>query len=203
MAHISPLLKPAKLQPRNFDHIVDLPGFNQDMMRVHLELYSGYIDATNALMETLSNGRVPASAARELQRRLGWEYNGVRLHEAFFGALSADPAPGPNGNVAPVIERSYGDIDTWWTSFSDIAKSRGSGWAVLTYDPDTDSVLNTWIDEHDVGILAGTVPLFVVDLFEHAYLRQFRTDRTSYLEAVRASLDWHVVDQRLIRARAP
>ena len=201
VADVSALLKPSRITAQDFSSRAGLPGFSDDMMRLHLDLYQGYVDATNSLMDLLGNGRVPKEAARELQRRLGWEYNGVRLHEVYFGALSTDPAPGPQDQTATVIEGSYGDIDAWWEAFSDVAKSRGIGWAILTYDPVADQVLNTWVDEHDIGVLAGTTPLVVTDLFEHAYLRQFRTDRRAYLDAFREALDWDFIEARLAQVR--
>ena len=56
------------------------------------------------------------------------------------------------------------------------------GWAVLYRDPETGRLVNTWINEHDLGHLAGGTPLLMMDVFEHAYITEYGLDRAKYID---------------------
>jgi Fe-Mn family superoxide dismutase len=141
----------------------------------------------------------------ELHRRLGWEFNGMRLHEIFFSSLKIKKNPVGDEfvnalSLLPVytlIEQSYGTYDAWLDDFCNIAKMRGFGWTMLTQDEQTGKVINTWVNEHDGGVLVGCKILLCVDMLEHAYIRDFGTNRQMYLETIFAHLDWESVNARV------
>ena len=74
---------------------------------------------------------------------------------------------------------------------------RGIGWVILAYDKDSDKLFNVWINEHDVGHLAGAVPLLVMDVFEHAFIMDYGLKKTDYIEAFFKAIDWKAVSERL------
>ncbi len=81
---------------------------------------------------------------------------------------------------------------------------RGVGWSIAYLDPAAGRVSNHWIELHESGNVAGFVPLLVMDVWEHAFLLDYKpADRPKYIEAFMANVDWSVVEQRCEAVRAP
>ena len=131
-------------------------------------------------------------------RRLGWEWNGMRMHELYFGNMKSGGAAMKDGALKQKIEKIYGSVEKWHDAFIGVGKMRGIGWVVLAYDKESDELFSTWVNEHDVGHLVGTVPLLVMDVFEHAFMIDYGLKRADYITAFMNSIDWSVVEGRLI-----
>ena len=121
-----------------------LNGISDQTLEMHFKLYEGYVKETNVLQEKitaiLKDGKVDQEempAYSELKRRLGFEYNGMVLHEYYFGNLKKDGGGDPKGGSAFVkaTEESFGTYDIWKTDFTGIGKMRGVGWAICYQDP--------------------------------------------------------------------
>jgi Fe-Mn family superoxide dismutase len=139
-------------------------------------------------------------AYSELTRRLGFEYNGMVLHEYYFGNMKrqgGDDAPRGSG-FRSAVERSFPSYEIWKTDFVGVGKMRGVGWAICYLDPANGRVSNHWITLHETGNVSGFVPLLVMDVWEHAYLLDYKpSDRPKYIEAFLANVDWGVVEKRM------
>ncbi|MBX3300613.1 MAG: hypothetical protein KF693_00200 [Nitrospira sp.] len=136
----------------------------------------------------------------ELTRRLGFEYNGVVLHEYYFGNLKreANKQPEPHGPFAQIAEQSFGSFDIWKTDFSSVGMMRGVGWAICYLDLAREVVSNHWINLHEDGHIAGFVPLLVMDVWEHAYLLDYKpSERSDYIDAFFSHVDWKAVEKRM------
>lgn len=192
--------------PQSFDRLKGLDGISDDQIREHLALYAGYVDQVNALNERLAamfglgrvSGKDPEFA--ELTRRLGFEYGGMILHEYYFENLkpAADPAPGRHSPLAQALGEAFGSIERWQTDFQAIGDMRGIGWVVLFQDPATGRLTNQWISLHQDGVPAGFKPLLVMDVWEHAFLRDYQaTEKARYVEAFFRNVDWATVERRL------
>ncbi|HLD00255.1 MAG TPA: Fe-Mn family superoxide dismutase [Candidatus Nanoarchaeia archaeon] len=177
------------------------PGFSDKLLETHFKLYAGYVANTNkvlGLLKTLTPGTPEWS---EVKRRLGWEFNGMRLHEFYFGNMSKKKITLSNDSrLFKLMQDSFGSADTCQDEFVNTGKMRGIGWVIMTYDPVVKKLVNVWINEHDVGHLAGTVPLLVMDVFEHAYILNYNIDRAAYIKAFVDAIDWKVVEDRLEKA---
>src|SRR5260221_6278772 len=143
------------------------------------KLYEGYVNATNdftaRIAEILSDGKVDQEempSYSELTRRLGFEYNGMVLHEYYFGNMKkhggGDAARGSDFRGA--VERSFPSYEIWKTDFTSAGKLRGVGWSITFLDPATGLVSNHWIELPPTGAGAGFLPLLVVAGWEHAFL---------------------------------
>ena len=185
-----------------------LHGISDRTIEMHLALYEGYVEATNELNEHISSllgGRVAKEdmpAYSELTRRLGFEYNGMVLHEQYFGNLTQGGAshPGRHSAFARAAEHSYGSVELWKTAFCGVGMLRGVGWAVCYLNPANGHLSNHWISLHDYGAVVGCVPVLVMDVWEHAYLLDYKpSDRASYIEAFFSNIDWKTVERRLQR----
>jgi Fe-Mn family superoxide dismutase len=191
---------------KQFD-LSGLNGISDKTLEMHFKLYEGYVKETNRLTEKigefLRDGKVDQEempAYSELTRRMGFEYNGMVLHEYYFGNMrkqgNGDPDQGSNFRKA--AESSFGSYDIWKADFMSVGKMRGVGWAVCYQDPLHGSLSNHWITLHEVGNVAGFTPVLVMDVWEHAFLLDYApSERPKYIEAFFSNIDWDECERRL------
>jgi len=197
---------------KSFD-IHGLEGISDRTVDVHLKLYEGYVKETNNLTqhirEVLKDGKVDQEempAYSELKRRLGFEYNGMVLHEYYFENLkkAAGSAPGRNSPCAQAMEANFGSYELWKTDFVGVGKMRGVGWAICYLNPLNGQLSNHWVTLHETGNVAGFVPILVMDVWEHAFILDHPpSERAAYIDAFFSNIHWQTVEQRLsLPARA-
>ena len=197
-------------QPKQFK-LAGLSGISDQTLDMHFKLYEGYVKETNRLTERiaefLQDGKVDQEempAYSELTRRLGFEYNGMVLHEYYFGNLrkggGGDPAASSSFFVA--AESRFSSYAIWKADFVGIGRMRGVGWAICYQNPSTGRLSNHWITLHEVGNVAGFKPVLVMDVWEHAFLLDYKpAERAKYIDAFFANIDWNAVEQRMISQR--
>ncbi len=183
-------------QAKNFDHLLGTQGFSDTLLKNHFTLYEGYVKNTNTLLELLSSKETGTPEYSELQRRFGWEWNGMRLHELYFGNMSKERTSLAESPLQQKMISLYGDLENWKKNFIGVGAMRGIGWALLTYDKESGELFNIWINEHDTGNLTGTTPLLIMDAFEHAYILDYGIKRAGYIEAFFNAIDWSIVNKR-------
>ena len=179
---------------RDYSHLLKMSDFNTPLLKMHLKLYEGYVKNANDLLTKLK-AMSEANQANSyeygaLKRRLGWEFDGMRLHELYFENLGGKGSLDSNNSLFSAIVSQFGSFDNWKKDFIATGLIRGVGWAILYLDRTEGRLVNTWINEHDVGHLAGGIPILVMDVFEHAYIPQFGLDRSKYIEAFFKNIDW-------------
>jgi len=198
-----------KYEPKSFEHLLGTKGFSDKLLKDHFSLYQGYVANTNKLMDQLNrlvqDGKTGTPEYAELKRRFGWEFNGMRLHESYFGNMTKQVAP-PDMNSTLLkdfikkVVNDFGSFAQWEKEFKATGTLRGIGWVALYCDPIGSRLFNTWINEHDVGHLFDTVPLLIMDVFEHAYMTDYGLKRADYIEAFFQAINWKVVVERFNRA---
>lgn len=188
-------------QPKDYSYLIGMQGFSEELLRNHFTLYQGYVTNTNKLIENLETlikeGKTGTPEFAEFKRRLGWEWNGMRLHEYYFENLGGNGQISEEDRIFKVIEQNFGSFDSWLKEFKAMGLIRGIGWVVLYQDLFTGKLFNVWINEHDVGHLAGGNLLLVMDVFEHAFMLDYGIKRAEYIEAFFTNLNWKVVEERL------
>jgi superoxide dismutase, Fe-Mn family len=192
--------KAAPYSAQNFDRLLGTPGFSDNLLKNHFTLYQGYVKNTNTLLqeldELLKQGKQATPAYAEQQRRFGWEFNGMRLHELYFGNMAKSDGTLGAGALQKKLEAEFGSFDNWLKDFKAVGSMRGIGWAVLYSDPVGKRLFNVWVNEHDVAHLAGCAPLLIMDVFEHAFMLDYGLKRADYIEAFMKSIDWKAVEAR-------
>ena len=184
-------------EERDFTNLLGTAGFSDKLLTTHFKLYSGYVNNTNKLLELLKSLEPGTPQWAEIKRRFGWEFNGMKLHELYFGNMSKEKTKLPDESpLLKSIMESFGSDNACHDDFVNVGKLRGIGWVVMCYDPAVKKIFNVWINEHDVGHLAGAVPLLVMDVFEHAFVTDYNMDRASYINAFVEAIDWNVVQKR-------
>jgi Fe-Mn family superoxide dismutase len=179
-----------------------MEGFSETLLKNHFTLYQGYVNNTNKLMQLLDNMLNEEKAATpeyaELKRRMGFEFNGMRLHEYYFDNLGGKDKYSDYPKAVKAIEEGYGSYANWEKDFRATGAMRGIGWVILYQDNTSGRLFNQWINEHETGHFAGCSPILVMDVFEHAFITDYGLKRADYIEAFFKNIRWEAVEKRLI-----
>lgn len=193
-------------EPRKFN-LPELKNISQKQIDVHLALYEGYVKHTNAITEKIAklkqdDAEGNAYVVAELRRRLGFEFDGMRMHEYYFEQLEDGHAEAATDSpLAGAAENKYGSWDGFTAHIREVAGTRGIGWVVVYYDRAGHTLHTAWVGDHELGQLAGLPIILAIDLWEHAYMVDYvPADKKSYVEAFLENLNWDVVERRFVNA---
>lgn len=186
---------------KDYSVLVGMEGFSETLLRNHFTLYQGYVTNTNKLLDSLAamvkEGKMATPEYAELKRRLGFEFNGMRLHEHYFENLGGKGALDKSAKLGKKLAEEFGSYENWERDFRATGSMRGIGWTILYQDNLAGRLINQWINEHETGHLAGCIPLLVLDVFEHAFMIDYGLKRADYIEAFFKNINWSVVEARL------
>ena len=184
---------------KNFD-LPEIDGISEKQIKVHLGLYAGYVAHVNKINNFIASTEdedqmYPAS---ETFRRFGFEYNGMRNHEHYFGALVGGSKEIKDCKLKQSIEASYGSIDDCENIIKKIAKNmRGSGWIMMHYDKQSDNIIFNWVTNHEVGQTTALQPILAIDMWEHAYMVDYLpSDKLKYVDAYLKAVNWEIVSEK-------
>jgi Fe-Mn family superoxide dismutase len=188
-------------EAKDYSHLIGMEGFSDALLRNHFTLYQGYVTNTNKLLDLLSQmaeeGKFATPEYAELKRRMGFEFDGMRLHEYYFENLGGKGDLGESAKLRDKLAHDFGSYETWEADFKGTGAMRGIGWAILYQDNLTGRLLNQWINEHETGHLAGCLPILVMDVFEHAFMLDYGLKRADYIEAFFKNINQEAVESRL------
>ncbi len=182
-------------------NITKLKGISDENVADHLKLYAGYVNNANLILKKIEElSAEPEKNAYELaevQRRFGFEYDGIRNHEIYFELLSNGAKEiNKDGELYKAIEETWGSFDKWLARFKAIAMSRGIGWAMLYFDKKENFLMNAYVGDHELGQLSGCAPVIALDLWEHAYISDYAPGgKKDYVEDFFFNLNWEAVEK--------
>ena len=184
-------------------NIPELTNISKETVDLHLGLYQGYVKHVNLINDKIDayshDLEANSYAIAEMQRRLGFEFGGMRNHEYYFAQFEGGPSLLPECTLRNKIETGWGSLEAWQNRFTQIAMTRGVGWAMLYHDPHTDQLVMTWVDEQHIGQLADLDIVLALDMWEHSYMRDYvPADKKKYIDAFFQNLNWDVVSGRLV-----
>ena len=186
---------------KDYNKLIGTPGLSEQLLKNHFTLYQGYVTNTNKELDTLSgmlkDGKLASAEFAEVKRRLGWEFNGMRLHELYFENLGGKSPLGKDSKLAKKLAESFGSVENWEKEFRATGAMRGIGWAILYQDNTNGNLINFWINEHDTGHPSGCTPILVMDVFEHAFITDYGLKRADYIEAFFKTIEWQTAESRL------
>ena len=195
-----------KFEEKKFN-IPTLKGISAKTIEDHLKLYAGYVKNTNLILQKIEelaqDAEKYAYELGEIQRRFGFEYDGMRNHEIYFEALSNGAKNiSPAGELYQEIESTWGSFDKWFARFKAIAMSRGIGWAMLYYDKKDKVLLNAYVGDHELGQLSGCSVVLALDMWEHAYIADYAPGgKKDYVEDFFVNLNWEVIEKNFNEAK--
>ena len=191
-----------------------LEGLSKKQMQAHLGLYESYVKHVNLIMEKLGAVRsgtleLDPYIVAELRRRFAFEFDGMRLHEYYFEQFEGGSTPlTTDSSFAKAAEEKYGStpLTTGGQSLEahikEVAGTRGIGWVVVYADPTVKTIHTVFVNDHEVGGLAGLPVILALDLWEHAYLIDYApAEKKKYIDAFFANLNWSIVEKRFNAAK--
>lgn len=190
-------------QPKKYTQVSET--VSQRTKDAHSRLYDGYIEKFNRVSAELDSVSKEAdsndSTYRQLKVSETFNLNGIWLHELYF-ANCFDPTSEITANslVYMRLQRDFGTFDDWQRHFMACALSAREGWAVCGYSTFVRKFVNTFIDGHSQNVPLGFYPILVVDMWSHAYYRDYLDDKHSYLVTQMREINWDVVNDRVLRA---
>jgi len=183
------------------------PVISEQIMTLHHQKHhQAYVTGANAALERLDKARRGENAenVRGILRDLSFNLSGHKLHAVFWPNM-ASPGKGggkPGGTIADHINRDFGSFDSFKKQFSDAAKNvEGSGWAVLTHDHETNSLLIYQVEKQNFMHPPSMPMLLTLDVWEHAYYLKYLNDRAAYVDAWWNVANWDDAEKRLEKAR--
>jgi superoxide dismutase, Fe-Mn family len=187
--------------PKTFN-IPPLAGISKESIDLHLGLYAGYVKHVNLIHERIAAYKYEAElngyAIAEMQRRLGFEFGGMKNHEAYFEQFEDGHKALLEGTLKDAIVNEFGSLEGFMAHFRTIALTRGVGWAMLYIDTDAKRLVATWVDEQHLGQLPGLDLILALDMWEHSYMRDYLpTDKGKYIDAFFDNLNWEIVSKRV------
>jgi len=181
---------------------------SQKTKDAHMSLYHGYVETLNRIsaeLDTASRGEADSkhSNFRSLKLDETYNLNSVWLHELYFSNCY-DPHSEiyMDSKAYMRLERDFGTFEDWQRDFSACAMSCGNGWAVCGYHLFLKRYVNVMVSNNSQDVMIGLYPLIVIDMMEHVYIKDYLTDKKSYLVAMMREFNWNVIEERFIRAES-
>ena len=179
-----------------------LEGISERTIKEHLGLYAGYVKHVNMIHEKIVEMKVDAEknayALAEVQRRLGFEFGGMKNHECYFAQFEGGAKEVPEGKFTDMVNAQWGSFDAFTAQCKATALTRGVGWTMLYHDAVTQTLVMTWVDEQHIGQLADVKIVLALDMWEHSYMLDYApSEKKHYVEAFFKNLNWNVVAERV------
>jgi len=169
----------------------------------HELLYKEYAEAFNKLSVALEaanteEAKSSSSAFRSLKEDETTNLNAIKLHELYFTNIS-DVASEISVDSTPYmrLSRDFGSFERWQFSFMACALSSRNGWAMTVYEPYRNVYMNVMVDGHSTNVPVGAIPVIVMDMWEHAYFKDYAADKKGYLTSMMRELNWSVIEARM------
>lgn len=189
-------------EPQTFN-LPSLKGISEKQIEVHLGLYGGYVKHINILREQIADlsAQDPEKyhfAIESIRRRLGFEFNGMRMHEFYFPQWEGGASEASlDSALATALSEKYESWEDFIAHFKSVAMSRGSGWTTLGWDSKGNTPHIWWTADHELGTLADMDILLTADMWEHAYMVDYLpAEKSKHLDAFFENLNWDVVMKR-------
>jgi len=187
-------------EPKQFDSINGLEGLSPKLMAEHYKLYEGYVKKASEIQEKLksvdaSTANATYSDLRALKLGLSFAIDAIKGHELYFSHLGSGNES-PQDTMAKLIEKSFGDFDTWLTDMKQTGIA-ARGWVWSAYDWDSGELINVLGDGHDAYPIWNATPLVALDVYEHAYFIDYGVNRKDYIECFFKNLNWGIIERRI------
>jgi len=171
----------------------------------HFRLYEDYVDKFNLTNNKLSamapEGNSNHSDYRSAKLDETYNMNGSYLHELYFANMADNNSQINMDSLSYMrLTRDFGTFDAWQKDFIANAQSSRCGWVVTYLNMYTQTYMNCFIDLHSQNVPVGMYPVIVVDMWQHAYYKDYLRDSKTYLVAMMKQLRWPVIEKRFEKA---
>ena len=184
-------------------HMMKTEKLSDGTKSSHDKLYKGYVEAFNKVTTALvaadkNEVKSTASSYRSLKVDETYNFNGVKLHELYFANIS-DVNSEIRVDSLPYmrLSRDWGTFEAWQEDFIAACMASRNGWGLTVYEPYRNVFMNVAIDSHDTNIPVGSIPVIVMDMWEHAYFKDYMVDKKGYIFTMMKELNWDVIEARM------
>jgi superoxide dismutase, Fe-Mn family len=181
------------------------PHISGQIMELHHgKHHKAYVEKANETLDKLAEARDKSDFTRlaGLEKALAFNLSGHVLHSIFWKNLAPRGGGRPQGELSELIERDFGSFEAFQKQMTEVASTvMGSGWAALVWEPLAQRLLTCQIYDHQSNVGQGSLPLMVIDAWEHAYYLQYKNAKTEFFNAVWHLWRWNDVAERLRAAQ--
>ena len=182
------------------------PHISGQIMELHHgKHHAAYVAGANATLEGLEEARGSGAfgSINMLEKNLAFHVSGHILHSVFWKNLSPDGGGRPDGELAQAIERELGGFEAFQAQLTNATNLvQGSGWGVLALEPVSKRLIVEQVYDHQGNVAQASVPLLVIDSWEHAYYLQYQNRKPEFVQAVWKLVNWEDVAARYAAAKA-
>ena len=181
------------------------PAYSADLLEVHYSKHhQAYVDGANQTLSDLAAARdkTDFGKLKQLQKDLAFNVSGHVMHTLFWRNMSPSDGKGPDAALSKAIDRGFGGIDALREQFQAAGGSiQGSGWAALSWEPLSETLVVEQIYDHQGNSSCGAQPIMVMDMWEHAFYLQYRNEKMLWIKAFWDLINWQDVGERLQKAQ--
>jgi Fe-Mn family superoxide dismutase len=189
-----------------YDYAALEPHYSAKILELHHDKHHAtYVAGANTTLEKLTAARDSGDFAtiNQLEKNLAFHLSGHVLHSLFWTNLSPDGGGKPEGELAAAIDDGFGSFDNFKQHLTEAATTvQGSGWGALAWEPLGGRLIVEQIYDHQGNIGVGSIPLFVIDAWEHAFYLQYQTDKAAFVNAIWEIANWPDVASRFAAAKS-
>jgi Fe-Mn family superoxide dismutase len=193
------------LPPLGYDYGALQPHISATIMELHhSKHHQTYVTGANNALAQMAEARESGNLANinKLQKDLSFNLGGHVNHSIFWTNMSPDGGDRPTGELAAALDDSFGSFDKFQAHFTAAAVGvQGSGWALLAYDTIGGNLVIEQLFNQQDNIPALSIPLLMLDVWEHAYYLDYKNVRPDYVKAWWNVVNWPNVQQRFDAAR--
>jgi Fe-Mn family superoxide dismutase len=176
------------------------PNLSSEILDLHYNKHhAAYVEGVNDTLDQLEQARSENSFAYigQLEKSLAFNLSGHVLHSLLWMNLSPQGGGQPKGELGAALDEHFGSFDAFKAQLSSAAASvQGSGWGALSWDPLGKRLLVEQVHDHQSNIGNATLPVLVIDMWEHAYYLQYQNRKAEWIEAF-----WEIVNWKDVAAR--
>ena len=182
------------------------PHYSAEVLELHHDKHhAAYVKGANATLEKLAEARAKEdyAAINQLQKSLAFHLSGHTLHSLMWKNLIPKGGGRPEGEIAAAINEAFSSFAAMQHQMNEAAKNiQGSGWSTLAWEPVGGRLVVEQVHDHQGNIGNGTVPLLVLDMWEHAYYLQYKNVKEDWVKAFWNIVNWPDVAQRFGKVRS-
>ncbi|KAA9150433.1 superoxide dismutase [Microbacterium lushaniae] len=188
-----------------YDYAALEPHISGKIMQLHHDKHhQTYVTGANTALEQLAEARESGNLANvnKLTKDLSFNLGGHVNHSIFWTNMSPDGGDKPTGELAAAIDDAFGSFEKFQAHFTAAALGvQGAGWAGLFWDSIGQNLVIQQIQDQQGQIAAATVPLLLLDVWEHAYYLDYLNVRADYVKAFWNIANWANAQDRFTTAR--
>ena len=189
-----------------YDYAALEPYISGTIMELHHDKHhANYVGGANAALEKLEAARESGdfAAINLYEKNLAFNLGGHTNHTIFWQNMTPDAQERPEGELAAAIDEYFGSFEKFQGQFAAAALGlQGSGWGVLAWDALSKRLVTFQLTDQQGNIPVATVPLLMLDMWEHAFYLDYLNVKADYVKAVWNIANWQDVAERLADAVA-